>query len=225
MVTLEEKQIEDTSNLYEKVVAGNKEYATTYRAQPHPFAYKRAALLTCMDARILTHNIMGVEAGDIYVIRNAGGRASDDAIRSLVISSTLLQANQFFVVHHTDCGMQRFTDKSMNELLEHRERSDKAINYCSATLKKSDKNSTYICSKARNCCSKPSCVNYQCIDWLTIQHGLFKSVLEDVKRIRNHPLIALDIPIYGFIFDVMTGKLIPVNKAMRAGKAKQLCCT
>lgn len=219
MVTLEKKQIDDTSNLYEEVVAANNEYARAYTAQPHPFAHKRAVLLTCMDARLLTHNIMGFEAGDMYVVRNAGGRASDDAIRSLVIACTLLKADQFFVVHHTDCGMQRFTDKSMNELLERKVEVDSTLNYCSATLKKSNKNSAYTCNKASRCCGETSCVNYQCIDWLTIQHGLFKSVLEDVKRIRNHPLISSDIPIYGFIFDVMTGKLIPVNKAMKAGKA------
>ena len=223
MVTLEKKQINDTSNLYEEVVEANELYARTYTAQPDPFAHKRAVLLTCMDARLLTHNIMGFEAGDMYVIRNAGGRASDDAIRSLVISSKLLRTNQFFVVHHTDCGMQRFTDKSMSELLESNVESDSALNYCSATLKKSNKNSAYTCNKA-SCCGEKSCVNYECIDWLTIQKGLFKSVLEDVKKIRNHPLISSDIPIYGFIFDIMTGKLIPVNKAMKVGKAKPSCC-
>jgi len=220
MVTLNNKQIDDNSGLYEEVVAGNRAYAQTYVAQPNPFALKRAVLLTCMDARLLTHNIMGFEAGDMYVIRNAGGRASDDAIRSLVISSTLLKAQQFFVVHHTDCGMQGFTDKSMNELLDSSAEKTATISYCSATLKKLHNNNDHIATRVSNCCGNKSCVNYQCIDWLTIQNGLFKSVLEDVKKIRNHPLISPDIPIYGFIFDVMTGKLIPVSKAMKVGKPK-----
>ena len=220
MVTLNNKQIDDNSGLYEEVVAANSVYAQAYTAQPNPFSRKRAVLLTCMDARLLTHDIMGFQAGDMYVIRNAGGRASDDAIRSLVISATLLKANQFFVVHHTDCGMQRFTDKSMNELLGSSVESTATISYCSATLKKTQSNNAYILTKTSNCCANKSCVNYQCIDWLTIQNGLFKSVLEDVKKIRNHPLISSEIPIYGFIFDVMTGKLIPVSKAMRVGKPK-----
>lgn len=220
MDTLHNKQIDDKSGLYEEVVEGNKAYAETYVAQPSPFSRKRAVLLTCMDARLLTHDIMGFQAGDMYVIRNAGGRASDDAIRSLVISSTMLQTNQFFVVHHTDCGMQRFTDTSMNELLGSTLRSKAKISYCNATLKKTQSNNAYILTKTSNCCANKSCVNYQCIDWLTIQNGLFKSVLEDVKKIRNHPLISPEIPIYGFIFDVMTGKLIPVSKAMKVGKPK-----
>src|SRR5216683_656182 len=103
------------TELYKQVVVANNVYAQTYIAQSNPFSRKDAVLLTCMDARLLTHNIMGFEAGDMYVIRNAGGRASDDALRSLVIASQLLKATQFFVVHHTDCGMQRFTDKSINE--------------------------------------------------------------------------------------------------------------
>ena len=224
MAPLNKKQKHDTSELYEQVIAANSVYAETYVAQPDPFAHKRAVLLTCMDARLLTHNIMGFEAGDMYVIRNAGGRASDDAIRSLVIASALLKANQFFVVHHTDCGMQRFTDKSINELLDNSAQSMAAISYCNVSLKKTDSNKDYTCTKVSTCCQDKSCVNYECIDWLTIQNGLFQSVLEDVKRIRNHPLVSPDIPIYGFIFDVMTGKLIPVNKAMKEGQPKSACC-
>ena len=174
-------------NLYKDVVAANELYAQTYTAQPDAFAHRHAAILTCMDSRLLPNEFMGFKAGDIHLIRNAGGRASDDAIRSLIISSKLLKTNQFFVVHHTDCGMQRFTNESVQEVL------------ASALA---------------------SSVTYQPIDWLTIQHGLFKSVLEDVTKIRNHPLISSDIPIYGFIFDVMTGKLIPVDEAIRVGKAK-----
>lgn len=221
MVTLKNKQVDDASNLYEEVVAANQVYAHTYNAQPYAFSRKRAALLTCMDARLLPNEFMGFDAGDIHLIRNAGGRASDDAIRSLVISSQLLQTNQFFVVHHTDCGMQRFTDKSINELLSSSLESNQIPNYCNVTLKKTDKKSTHVCNKGNGCGGEKSCVNYQSIDWLTIQNGLFESVFEDVKKIRNHPLIAPEIPIYGFIFDVMTGKLIPVNKAMKAGKIKQ----
>lgn len=210
-------------NLYNEVMQANKQYAANYIAQPYPLAHKRAVLLTCMDARLLTHNIMGFEAGDMYVIRNAGGRASDDAMRSLIIASTLLQANQFFVVHHTDCGMQRFTDKSMSELLKSSIQNNRRVTYCRATLNKGQKNKVAPCKRS-TCCGEESCVGYQCIDWMTIQQGLFKSVLDDVIKIRNHPLISPEIPIYGLIFDVMTGKLIPVNKAMKAGRAKVRCC-
>src|SRR5579862_8072133 len=136
------------SNLYNEVIQANEQYAENYVAQPYPLARKQAVVLTCMDARLLIHDIMGFEAGDMYVIRNAGGRASDDAMRSLIIASKLLQAHQFFVMHHTDCGMQRFTDKSMGELLKHNMRNTIQVRYCSATLKKTQKNKIASCKRS-----------------------------------------------------------------------------
>src|SRR5205807_10568804 len=73
--------------------------------------------LTCMDARLDPAKYAGLAEGDAHVIRNAGGRASDDALRSLVISYTLLGTNEFFVIHHTDCGMLFFTDEVLRNLL------------------------------------------------------------------------------------------------------------
>jgi carbonic anhydrase len=211
------------NTLYNEVLQANKQYAANYVAQPYQFAHKRAVLLTCMDARMLTHDIMGFNAGDMYVIRNAGGRASDDALRSLIIASQLLQANQFFVVHHTDCGMQRFTDTSMSELLQSSIQQNPQVTYCNATLKKGKRSKITPCKRS-TCCGEDSCVGYQCIDWMTIQQGLYKSVLDDVIKIRKHPFISPNIPIYGFIFDVMTGKLIPVDEAIKAGRAQKSCC-
>src|SRR5580692_7870961 len=75
------------------------------------------AILTCMDARLDPAKYAGLAEGDAHVIRNAGGRASDDAIRSLVISYKLLGTREFFVIHHTHCGMQFFTNEIMRGLL------------------------------------------------------------------------------------------------------------
>jgi carbonic anhydrase len=75
------------------------------------------AILTCMDARLDPAKYAGFSEGDAHVIRNAGGRATDD-IRSLVISHKLLGTREWFVIHHTDCGMQLFSDEVMGELLE-----------------------------------------------------------------------------------------------------------
>ena len=76
------------------------------------------AVLTCMDARVLAPRFLGLGVGDAHVIRNAGGRASDDAIRSLILSSRLLQTREFFVIQHTDCGMLHVTNADMHERLE-----------------------------------------------------------------------------------------------------------
>ena len=78
---------------------------------------RRFAILTCMDARLDPPKFAGLAEGDAHVIRNAGGRASDDAIRSLIISHKLLGTNEWFVIHHTDCGMETFTDEVMRSLL------------------------------------------------------------------------------------------------------------
>src|SRR3979409_2547737 len=78
---------------------------------------RRFAILTCMDARLDPAKYAGLAEGDAHVIRNAGGRASDDAIRSLVITYTLLGTKEFFVIHHTDCGMLFFTNDVMRSLL------------------------------------------------------------------------------------------------------------
>ena len=89
---------------------------------------RRFAILTCMDARLDPAKYAGLTEGDAHVIRNAGGRASDDAIRSLVISYKLLGTREWFVIHHTDCGMEFFTNEVMRDLLraEPRDRSARA---------------------------------------------------------------------------------------------------
>ncbi len=78
---------------------------------------RQFAILTCMDARLHPSKFAGLAEGDAHVIRNAGGRASDDAIRSLVISYKLLGTKEWFVIHHTNCGMELFTDEVMGGLL------------------------------------------------------------------------------------------------------------
>src|SRR5690625_677678 len=78
---------------------------------------RRFSILTCMDARLDPAKFSGLAEGDAHVIRNAGGRASDDAIRSLVISYKLLGTNEWFVIHHTNCGMETFSNGVIRDLL------------------------------------------------------------------------------------------------------------
>src|SRR5260221_961378 len=107
------------SNLLQEVLAANQKYAADFGEQAKlavPPA-RGFAILTCMDARIDPAKLAGLAEGDAHVIRNAGGRASDDAIRSLVISHKLLGTNEWFVIHHTNCGMELFTDQIMGDLL------------------------------------------------------------------------------------------------------------
>src|SRR5258705_4487181 len=107
------------SKIRDEVLAANQRYAGDFGDKSKlalPPA-RRFAILTCMDARLDPAKYAGLSEGDAHVIRNAGGRASDDAIRSLVISHKLLGTNEWFVVHHTNCGMELFTDDVIRGLL------------------------------------------------------------------------------------------------------------
>jgi carbonic anhydrase len=79
---------------------------------------RKIAVLACMDARLDPARVLGLEEGDAHVIRNAGGVASDDAIRSLAISQHLLETEEIVILHHTDCGMLTFSDNEFAERLE-----------------------------------------------------------------------------------------------------------
>jgi carbonic anhydrase len=154
-----------------------------------------------MDARLLPEKYAGLSEGDAHVIRNAGGRASDDAIRSLVISYKLLGTREWFVIHHTDCGMQLFTDEIMASLLD-----------------KSLETATVDSSGWHDVGAGPGSTAGKFIKWHTFSN-LEQSVVEDVERIRTHPLVPKSIAIYGYVYDVKSGRLIEVKAAMAAGKA------
>ena len=210
------------SPLYEEIVAEDRIFEITYIPQPDMFAKRRAVIATCMDHRL--NDFLGSVTKGTYILRNAGARVTEDWIRSIVILHKLLAVEEIFLIQHTDCGMQKFTDEVMKDLLQ--ESSDKAtlVKNCNIALETIEDATMCKWKSTSHCGGKMPCVDYKCIDWLTIKHGLFASVLEDVKKIRNHPLIPSNMPIYGFVFDVITGHLIPVPEAMVAGKAKSLSC-
>ena len=191
------------SRVLEEVLAANARYVASFGDKGKlalPPA-RKFAILTCMDARLQPSKYAGLAEGDAHVIRNAGGRASDDAIRSLVISYKLLGTREWFVIHHTNCGMELFTDEVMRDLL-------------ASSLKAA----TFDGKVWRDTGAGPGSTEGQFVDWLTIKEQS-KSVAADVKRIRNHPLVPGDIPIYGYVYDVTTGRLVEVPEATVAGKA------
>ena len=159
-----------------ELLAANDRYAAqfTYGDLPVPPG-RRVAILTCFDARLLPDKFLGLEEGDAHVIRNAGGRASDDALRSLIISYKLLGTREFLVIHHTDCGMLTFDNDQLCELLRRDTGADASG-----------------------------------IDFLTFS-DLDQSVRDDVKTIRDSPLIPDEIPVTGYVFDVRTGRLREVT--------------
>jgi len=191
------------SKIVEEVLAANAGYATDFGEKgnlPMPPG-RHFAILTCMDARLDPAKYAGLAEGDAHVIRNAGGRASDDAIRSLVISHKLLGTGEWFVIHHTDCGMETFNNDIMADLL-------------SSSLE----TATVDASGWHDTGKGPGSPEGRYINWLTIADNA-ASVVEDVKRIKAHPLVSSNIPVYGYIYDCKTGKLVEVPEATAAGKA------
>ena len=159
------------------------------------------AILTCMDARLDPAKYAGLAEGDAHVIRNAGGRASDDAIRSLVISYKLLGTREWFVIHHTECGMALFNNQVISDLLSN-----------------SLQTATVDARGWHDVGTGPGSDEGKYIEWLTFKNEV-DSVTDDVRRIRNHPLVPASIPIYGYVYDVKSGKLIEVPEASRVGRS------
>jgi len=191
------------SQIQDQVLAANAVYSGSFGDKTHlalPPA-RRFAILTCMDARLDPAKYAGLAEGDAHVIRNAGGRASDDAIRSLVISYKLLGTKEWFVIHHTECGMQLFTDSVIAGLLG-----------------SSLETATITAAGWKDVGSGPGSPAGKFIKWHTIEN-LEQSVVDDVSRIRSHPLVPRNIPIYGYIYDVKSGRLIEVENANSAGRA------
>lgn len=182
------------SKILNEVLAANRAYAADFGdkgklAMPPARGF---AILTCMDARLDPAKYAGLAEGDAHVIRNAGGRASDDAIRSLIISHKLLGTNEWFVIHHTDCGMETFTDEVMRGLLR-------------SSLDTASVDATGWHDHGTG----PGSHEGDYIDWLTIQDQA-ESVRADVARIKAHPLVPKDIPVHGYIYDCRSGRLTEV---------------
>src|SRR6202451_4397367 len=154
------------SQILNEVLAANEKYASSFGNKgklPLPPA-RRFAVLTCMDARLDPAKYAGLAEGDAHVIRKPGGRASDDAIRSLVISYKLLGTKEWFVIHHSDCGMLLFTDEVMRALLAN-------------SLETAELGPDGFRDDGRG----PGSSEANSIDWLTIADNA-ESVVDDVRR-------------------------------------------
>ena len=180
-------------NTLTSIIESNKDYSESFNqgnlsAKPS----KSIAILTCMDTRINIEKVCGLESGEAHIIRNAGGKVTDDTIRSFVVSYKLLGTKDWFVIQHTDCGLSKITDEKMASLLE------------SDLETASFENGNWNSNKNDNSESGSS-FGHQ-VGWNTFL-DLKKSILEDIEKIKNHPLTPSYINIYGLIYDVKTGEL------------------
>ena len=167
------------SDNIDKIKLANNKYAKEFGEKSDLGAppKKRLAVLTCMDARLEPLAFLGLDLGDAHIIRNAGGRASDDAIRSIVISNTHLGTNELLVIHHSECGMEGFTQEEMGKALK----------------------------------EKLNTIEGEFVNWLSIADRI-GSIENDVRHIRNHPLVSKEIKISGYLFNTKTGELQEVIK-------------
>lgn len=156
----------------EDLIARNAAYAEQFDAghlEAPP--QRRLAVLTCMDARVVPHAALNMDIGDLHVMRNAGGRVTDDAERSLMVSTRLLGVNQVAVIHHTACGNAGTDDEIAGKL-----------------------QATGLGEVPR-----PLYANGD------------DAVAEDVRRLRTSDLLAPDVTVDGFVYDVATGRLEAVD--------------
>jgi carbonic anhydrase len=192
------------AEIKDEVIRSNAAYAASFgdKAKLGLPPARGFLILTCMDARLDPAKFAGLAEGDAHVVRNAGGRASEDAIRSLVISHKLLGTKEWFVVHHTDCGMEYFKDDELAELL-------------AGSLETAELTQAGF----RNARAGGGAPDGRYIRWLSIRDQA-ESVVEDVRRIRTHPLVNPTIPIYGYIYDVKSGRLNEVAAATEIGRPR-----
>jgi carbonic anhydrase len=163
-------------SILEEVRTANEGYAAGFEKGELPMPpARRFAVLTCMDARIDPARALGLEEGDAHVIRNAGGIASDDAVRSLVISHHLLGTQEAFVIGHSDCGMLTFSNDQIRELVGERQ----------------DVDATHI--------------DFQPFPDVAAR------VRASICRVRESGLLPDSYELHGFVYDVCSGHLEPVD--------------
>ena len=160
---------------FEQFMQANQAYVALHGELNLPIKPKtRVAIVTCMDSRLHVAQALGLALGAAHILRNAGGRVTDDMIRSLVISQQQMGTREIVVLHHTDCGAQTFNNEDFQEHLK---------------------------------CELGVDVSGQ--DFLPFQ-DVEESVREDIKLLRECPLIPDDVIISGAVYDVDTGRMIEV---------------
>jgi carbonic anhydrase len=204
----------------DQFLENNRRYADG--KAPHNAAYpgrqpiqpaRRVAVLACMDARLAVEDLLGLQTGEAHIIRNAGGVASDDAIRCLIISHHLLNTNEFILIHHTRCGMLAFTDDLLKAGLEGDPAAEKLLGQATGRAFTSCQaaSATPAAFHAFRGPIEPLDAprddkNIERLQW---------DVRRGMSAILNHPWIPTSGPdavtVRGFIYDVDTGKLEEVS--------------
>ncbi len=112
------------------MLAASRAYSAAFVPDQHTAQpVRHVAVLTCMDARLDLFRLLGLHIGDSHLLRNAGGRATQDALRSLILSANALGTREFVVIHHTGCGLHRVTNEGLADRIEEVSGSRPAIDF------------------------------------------------------------------------------------------------
>ena len=161
---------------FENFLKANQAYVELHGELHLPIKPKtKVAIVTCMDSRLHVAPALGLALGDAHILRNAGGRVTEDMLRSLVISQQQLGTREIVVLHHTDCGAQTFNNEDFQEHLK-----------------------------------RELGVDISDQDFLPFQ-DIDESVREDMRLLKDSPLIPDDVVISGAVYDVDTGRMIVVE--------------
>lgn len=146
-------------------------------------------VVACMDERIPIEDVLGIELGDAHVFRNAGGKVTDDVIRSAALTTNFFDTDEIIVVNHTDCGMMSASDEAVVEGLE--EQADGSLD--DVTL-------------------DPALPDLQVGDatideWIRMTDDIDTACAAQVELLRNHELIPNDVTVTGYVYEVESGEL------------------
>lgn len=180
--------------MIEEILGFNREFVREKKYEEFvtdKFPKKRIAIVTCMDTRLvaLLPAALGLDPGDVKMIKNAGGVITDtfdSAMRSLLVAVYELGVNEIMVIGHTDCGVEGMKCEELYEIMKERgidEHRIELIKRCGIDLD----------------------------GWLTGFDSCGKAIEDTVELIRNHPLMASDVKVGGFVIDSVTGELTPLN--------------
>lgn len=169
-------------------------------------------VLTCMDERLPVNEVLGIQLGDAHIFRNAGGLVTDDALRSAVLSTNFFGTKEIIVMNHTECGMMTATDEFVARVLQAKYDLDSS----GLLLDERSSSSLGHFHKAFG-------------QWFRMFDNVDETCEEQVKLLRQHPLIPQDVTINGYIYEVESGRLrkpfeIIAQRVNTAGQMKQKNC-
>ncbi|MFB6136633.1 MAG: beta-class carbonic anhydrase [Halobacteriaceae archaeon] len=150
---------------------------------------ERLLVVACMDERIPVEEALGIELGDAHVYRNAGGKVTDDVIRSAALSTNFFDTEEIIVVNHTDCGMMSAPDEAVREGLESAAGGDLEGVDLDPALPELDAGEASV------------------TDWVRMTDDIDEACRRQVELLDSHPLVPDSVTVHGYVYEVESDAL------------------